>query len=400
MVRLAAMGGSARARGLVAALVVAGLLVAAPGAGAVSTTIVGQPETVFDYDTMRCQDFDWPDIPVRAFRDSLNRVQVVTGQGSIFNNRLIGPDFDSLIRDCTPLLSNSNNPLPSEYDDAEWLSGLYTPDGQNVYALVHSEYHGFVHPGYCGDDFLECRFNTVTFAQSTNNGDSYSQPSPPDHLVASMPYRSVPGDGRYGFFSPSNIVEKDGWLYSMILASAKYRKQPGGVCLMRTQNLADPKSWRAWDGEGFNVRFIDPYRDSASAISRHICQPLSPDNLGELNRSVVWSTFLNKWVVAGTSTIYQASYGELVRGFYISTSDDLINWSPRQLMMYTENAATYQCGDPDPAVYPSFIDPDSPDRNFSTIDQTTDLYFVTARYENCIRTNKRDVKRVEVQFSP
>ena len=53
----------------------------------------------------------------------------------------------------------------------------------------------------------------------------------------------------------------------MILVSAEYRDQSAGVCLMRTQTLGDPKSWRAWDGEGFNVRFIDPYRDSAQALS-------------------------------------------------------------------------------------------------------------------------------------
>ena len=45
------------------------------------------------------------------------------------------------------------------------------------------------------------------------------------------------------------------------------------------------------------------------------------------------------------------------------------------------------------------MDPDSTDRNFGTIDQTTHLYFTTFRRENCIMTNKRDVKRVEIQFS-
>jgi hypothetical protein len=394
------MGGRVRARLLLLALSLASLALCAPTAHAVSVSITGPAEHVYNYDTQRCQDFDWPDIPVRAFRDSLNRVQIVTGQGSIFNNRLIGPDFDHLTRDCTVLMSNSNNPLPSEYDDAEWLSGIYTPDGQQVYALVHSEYHGFVHPGYCGDDYIECRFNTITFAQSSNRGDSYTQPAPPQHLVASMPYRSVPGDGRYGYFSPSNIVEKDGWFYDMILVSAKYRRQTGGVCLMRTQNLADPKSWRAWDGEGFNVRFIDPYRDSARSLSRHVCQVLSPEELGELNRSVVWSTSLQKWIVTGTSTVYQPSYGEYVRGFYFSTSDDLIHWTPRQLLMPTETQATYQCGDPDPAVYPSFVDHDSPDRNFSTVDQTAYVYFVSTRYENCIRTFKSDIKRLPIEFAP
>ena len=141
---------------------------------------------------------------------------------------------------------------------------------------MHSEYHGLAHPGYCGDEFVECRFNTITSAVSNDGGNSYTQPAPPGQLVASMPYRSVPGDGRYGFFSPSNIVQSGGFFYDMILVSATYREQTSGVCLMRTQNLGDPKSWRAWDGEGFNVRFIDPYRDSALAVSRHVCAACRP----------------------------------------------------------------------------------------------------------------------------
>ncbi len=387
-----------RARFLLLLLSLASCAFAAPAAHAVSVS-VGPRETVYDYDTMRCEDFDWPDIPVRAFRDSLNRIQLVTGQGVRPNRRFIGPDFDNLTRDCTPLMTDSDDPLPSEHNDSEWLSGIYTPDGQTVYALVHNEYHGLAHPGYCGDLYAECRFNSITSAQSSNRGDSYTQAPAPTHLVASMPYRSVPGDGRYGFFSPSNIVVKDGWFYNMILSSARYRKQAGGVCLMRTQNLADQKSWRAWDGEGFNVRFIDPYRDSARSVGRHVCQVLSPEELGELNRSVVWSTYLDKWVVAGTSSVYQPEYGTIVRGFYYSTSDDLIHWTPRQLLMFLSNSETIPCGDPDGAAYPSFVDPDSTDRNFGTIDQTTHLYFTTFRRENCIMTSKRDVKRVEVQFS-
>ena len=371
----------------------------APDAGAVSVSVLGPRERIYDYDTMRCTDFDWPDIPVRAFKDSLGRVQLITGEGSRPNKRMIGPDFDHLTRDCTPLLTNSNNPLPSEYDDTEWISSTYTPDGQEVFALVHSEYHPQVHPGYCGDAFIQCRFTTITYAHSTD-GNSYTQPASPDHLVASMPYRSVPGDGRYGYFSPSNIVQKDGFFYNMILVSATYRKQQSGVCLMRTQTLADPKSWRAWDGEGFNVRFIDPYRESAQAVSRHVCEPVSPNKLQQINRSVVWSTFLNKWVAVGTSDKYDAGLGTYVHGFYYSTSDDLINWTDRQLLMYVPRGIDWQCGDPDPASYPSFVDPDSTDRNFATIDQTTHVYFTVFRRENCMATSKRDVERVTVRFDP
>jgi hypothetical protein len=373
---------------------------AAPAAQAVSVNITGPREMVFDYETERCTDFDWPDIPARAFRDAVGRTQLVLGQGSRPNSRMIGPDLDNLVRDCTPILSNSNNPMPSDYDDAEWMSGIYSPDGQEVFALIHSEYHGIAHAGYCGDVFLDCRYNTITYAHSSDMANSFQQPAPPGQLVAAIPYRFVPGEGRYGFFTPSNIFQKDGYFYNMILASADYREQESGVCLMRTQDLADPKSWRAWDGEGFNVRFIDPYRDSAQSVSRHVCDPIAPDALGQINRSVVWSTFLNKWVVVGTETGYEPAFGEVIRGFYFSTSDDLIHWSQRQLLMRVETAQTWQCGDPDPAAYPSFIDPSSTDRNFNTMDQTAYVYMTTFRRENCLVTSKRDVMRMPIQFMP
>ena len=108
---------------------------------------------------------------------------------------MIGPDFDHLLRDCTPILTNSNNPLPSEYDDAEWIAGTYTPDGQQVYALVHSEYHGFAHPGYCGDEFVECRYNTVTSAVSTNGGNSTRSRRRPDTWSRRCPTGPCPATG-------------------------------------------------------------------------------------------------------------------------------------------------------------------------------------------------------------
>ena len=111
-----------RARFLLLVLSLASCAFAVPAAHAVSVS-VGPRETVYDYDTMRCEDFDWPDIPVRAFRDSLNRIQLVTGQGVRPNRRFIGPDFDNLTRDCTPLMTDSGDPLPSEHNDSEWLSG-------------------------------------------------------------------------------------------------------------------------------------------------------------------------------------------------------------------------------------------------------------------------------------
>jgi hypothetical protein len=367
------------------------------GAQAASINVVGPEEMVYDYDTMSCFQFDQPDIPVRAFRDNLNRVQMILPSAQ---TRMIGPDLNNLTHDCNVVMPNLNRPLPSDYADADWTSATYTSDGQTIYSLLHSEYHPHVHPGYCGEPFVKCRYNTVTMAVSTNGGELYVRPSPPGHLVAAMPYRYVPGDGRYGFFSPSNIIEKDGWYYNMPLVSTTYRAQRGGVCLMRTQNLGDPKSWRAWDGTGFNARFIDPYRESGRPVSAHVCEPVGQGTLRDINRSITYNTLIDKYVAIGTSEEFVPSFGRSVVGFYYSFSDDLIEWTDSQLLFEIENGRTWQCGDPDPVSYPSFLDPDSTDRNFNTSNQRLYLYYSPVRFVNCINTQTRDLVRREIEFVP
>ena len=371
------------------------LLLCAPTAEAASINVVGPQETVYDYNTMACFQYDQPDIPVRAFRDYLGRVQVILPGA---NTRMIGPDLNNLTHDCTVVIPHLHRPLAADYADVDWVSSTYTLDGQEVFALLHAEHHGHEHPGYCGEVYTKCRYNTATFARSTNGGDLYVRPPLPTHLVAAIPYRAVPGDGRYGFFTPSNIIEKDGWYYNMVLVSENYRAQRSGVCLMRTQNLGDPGSWRAWDGTGFNVRFIDPYRESGDPIAAHVCEPVAKGQIDQLNRSITYNSHLDKYIVIGTSRKYEPALGRIVTGFYYSFSDDLINWTDRQLLL--ETPRPWQCGQPDPMVYPSFLDPDSTDRNFSTSNQRLYVYYSAVLRPNCMVTNYIDLRRNEIEVVP
>jgi hypothetical protein len=317
------------------------------------------------------------------------------------HTRLIGPDFEHLTHDCRQVMTHHANPNPAEFDDADWLASTWTDDGQNVYGIVHAEYHGSRHPGWCpGEPFIKCRYNAVTFARSTDAGETFDHPPGTANLLAAMPYRYVPGDGRYGIFGPSNIVRKDGWFYTLLLVSARYREQRPGVCLIRTQNVADPKSWRAWDGEGFNVRFIDPYRESPEPVSRHVCEPVAYDQIRDMNRSLTYNSFLGKYVVTGTSNKYDPVQGRRVSGFYFSTSDDLIHWTDRQLLMEVAGIGDYLCGGPNPRVYPGVLDHDSVDRNFWVADQNAYLYYVELIYENCMLRKERDMVRVPIRFLP
>jgi hypothetical protein len=90
-----------------------------------------------------------------------------------------------------------------------------------------------------------------------------------------------------------------------------------------------------------------------------------------------------------------------VFGFYYSTSDDLVHWSMRQLIMEVPSLTSHQCGGPDAVAYPSLIDQDSTDRMFRITDGTVYLYFVRLHYDAaCQLTFDRDLVRVPIQFSP
>lgn len=386
--------------GAVRAVLVLVLLVFAIGAqsaGAASINITGPEEVVYDWTTMRCFDVDRPDGTTRAFRDSLGRVQLTLGGA---NTRMIGPDLDHLTHDCTVTLTSNNNPLAWEYDGINWVGGSWTWDGQEIFRLIHTEYHGNLTPGYCQGEHFNCDFNTITFGRSTDAGASYVRPPVPDQLVAALPYHYVPGEGRVGYFAPSNIIEKDGFLYSLVLVSTEYKRQKSGVCLIRTQDPGDPRSWRAWDGNGFHARFVDPYRESTEPINHHVCEPVSPDTLGQLNRSVTWNTALNKYVATGTSIQYDPVRGGMVSGFFYSLSDDLINWTERKLLVEVKNYGDWMCGDPDVRSYPGLLDSNAPDRNLTITDGQAYMYYVVHRRPNCVWTMHRDLVRVPIEFTP
>jgi hypothetical protein len=63
---------------------------------------------------------------------------------------------------------------------------------------------------------------------------------------------------------------------------------------------------------------------------------------------------------------------------------------------------THHCGEEDPILYPSLIDPDSTSRNFSTIGKHADLYFTQFHFAygngTCWTSLDRDLIKIPVQF--
>lgn len=356
--------------------------------------IAGPEEMVFDWTTDACEPEDIPDLPARAFRDAGRQVHLVSAH--IRNRAHIGANLNDVVHTCDVILESGRDADPAMFNDNEWIAAVYTEDGETVYAVVHHEYHGWEHDACTSAEHFDCWYNAATLAVSTDGGRTFSDAaSPPDHFIAGLPHPYEDGAGPYGVMEPGSIVKKDGYYYQFIRID-DYRSDAQWICLMRTDNLSDPSSWRAWDGEAFAVQFADPYRYPDASREDPLCAPVSPDSLGVMNQSLTYNTYLERYVMLGITA--DTIVGREVWGIYYSFSDDLLHWSHRRLLVEVELPWTYQPGDDDYILYPALIDPESLSLSFETTGQTAYLYFTRFNVSAGNSPLDRDLIRFPVQF--
>src|SRR4051812_32039717 len=273
----------------------------------------GPEQMLFDWTTDHCESSDIPDLAARAFRDYTGLTQMIATH--FVNHRYRGFDLNGVQEDCATMIASGNDPNPAAYNDLQWIASPYTIDGRTIYGLMHTEWRGYNH-GQCSVPASQrgsCIYFGVGFSRSRNAGATYTRQPAPQDLVATSSYRFDPSYGQAGYSMPSNIVYKpDGYYYVMIGTSA-YRAQQFGACLLRTRTIADPTSWRAWDGSGFNIRFIDPYVETAEPPEAHVCAPLA--NLGaQMTTSLTYNTYFGKYMVTGAEVHTDPSSGAKVQG--------------------------------------------------------------------------------------
>ncbi len=228
-----------------------------------------QEETVVSWARERCEEWDLPDAPLRAFRD--DKGEVVAFASHYRNRPLIGTDLGSIRKSCSVSFQAKNSPDPSEFSDMSWIAATWTEERPRRHALLHDEYHADRHAGACRfKDGMSRWYNVVIAAHSGDGGKSFS--AEPRQLVAAPAFKQDVGQGRHrGFFNPSNIIERDGAWYALI-ATTGGEGQKGGVCLFRSTKIDDPAARRAFDGSDYTVRAVDPYREDTSQAKP--CQPL------------------------------------------------------------------------------------------------------------------------------
>lgn len=396
---------SSRRHLLIALALLAGVLgiwLALPAADPPPSFLVTGGETVvFDWSRDACETEDIPDAPVRAFRDAEGRVQLLASHHVA--RRWIGPSLDDLSHDCAVVFDSDGDPDPTRYDDREWLYSPYTFDGRTVFALVHAEFHGHRRPGLCSaGEVRPCWQNAITLARSTDGGESYTHLPPPEHLVfgPGEPYR--PGTGPQGAFSPSNIVRspRDGLFYALVRLE-RFGPHARGTTVIRTDDLADPRSWRGWDGFGFGASLRPapgaqsiPPAEGRAHPAHGGPAPVSREAIKEMTSSLTYNTHLERFLLISLGTERDPASGEVVTGVYYALSEDLVRWSARRLLLEAPIRGRAESAGAPPIGYPSALDPDSPGRNFETTDDRFFLFFTRFNRDDPL---DRDLIRVTLE---
>ncbi|WP_042695472.1 hypothetical protein [Azospirillum sp. B506] len=364
---------------------------AATQADALTVRTVGEPETVTSWQRDACAESDAPDTPARAFRDAGGTVHLIASHSTA--RALTGPSLDAVRPNCRVIFQGHAQDDPRLHDDRSWISSFYTPDGTTVFALVSNEFHAQKRRALCpSGEYMRCWRNSITSAISSDGGASFRLSAPPpNHTVATLPYPYSGDVGqRTGYFAPSNIVRNGDHWYAFLWAE-RFGAQQRGACLMRTDNLADPRAWRGWDGKSFSVRFVRETQ-AGDPPEAHVCAPVAPDVLQGTVRSIVRHRASGLFI----ATLAMTRDGQT--GVWTATSPDLVNWSKPQLLRAAPLLFRYGCGDAAAFDYPALLDPGSQSRNFEDVGKSAYVYMTRLNLDKCRITWNRDLVRMRVEI--
>jgi hypothetical protein len=353
----------------------------------VQVEVVGEPETVFNYQKDRCGPLQLPDSPARAFRRADGSVALLAAH--YVNGPLVGESFDTLRPDCTALFRGSEMSAPSEYNDRGWIQGLLPlPDGR-VLSLISNEYRGIRHPEGCNDGAKRplCWYSSITAAVADEESFKFELLPLPSRVIASatQPYSSQ--INRAGFFTTSNVVRSGNYYYFASWTETEATGKGTGNCLFRAP-INDPvDGWKALRNGTFDGDFPSPYANPTQSGVK--CDRIGGASLGSALRSVVRLDGSNIWLGISASRNDPP-------GLYLTTSDDLINWTAPQLFRNLPSPIGNKVCDAF-YLYPSLIDHKSTSQLFDTAGKDAYLYLTRLNFQNCKRGLDRDLVRYKVK---
>lgn len=356
----------------------------------------GRTETVDKSKDHTCVGaYDYYDNTTRAFIN--NQGQIIFTGTDDQNRYAIGDNLSDFHHQCNSALTSHYNGDPTLFDDGEYLMAPYTLDGTTVYGLLHTEYHGWTHnscdcPPGNNTCLINCYQYSINLAISTNGGKTFTHSPPPSQNIvhSAIPYSPAitPSHKNYGFSSVSDILKKDGYYYALLTAYTQQSPLDYGVCLMRTQNLANPNSWKFWDGSGYSI----------SAGAQGGSQPRCKNVNGSVSSitssmSFLYNDYLKKYLSIGND--WGGNNPTTPQAFF-SLSSNLTDWTGPYLFSNTNQTNYY--------AYGTLLQPGDPTRNFELSGRSPWFYYVTCDSGQRINTcqtdpNRTNLMRTRVRFT-
>jgi hypothetical protein len=341
----------------------------------------GPRAVAFDTSKESCELIDIPDAAARAFRDYKGTIHLIASH--YVTRAGLGPSLEAAKHNCQVVYKSPHDGNIADFNDATWLNAFYNIDGKRIVALGHMEYHGWDHADMCSSktDSVSCWYNVDTYNLSDDGGYHFARPKPPGNFFISLPYKYQPNQGPEGYSVDANIVKVGEWYYDEVFAWAwppncgggKEQKPclvDDGACAIRTANILDPSSWRGWDGKGFTVEFVDPYRVAVANPHAHVCVTVPYlDYSTGINYHSASHLFIATLWNQGS-----ASWGP--EGVYFTTSPDFIHWSKPELALTQNQMLKSEPEGNWSYQYFSLIDPKSQDSSYMTITDNPYLYYV------------------------
>ena len=236
--------------------------------------IAGSPVIVFDHLKDKHEWDQLPDAPVTAWKNADGTVNLTIPFYEEF--RMRGPDLLHLKSDPNKIYSSmtqASDPVENHYNYFHWFLAPYTVDGNNIYALTHTEWYACVLVGDCnqGNNQIDSWATTNNSLKSSDGGATWSANGlnqahlvidGGDHWTGSPElkqrvYRKA--FDHSGMFTPSRLIQEGAYYYSIGFQVhrdfSKLDASTGlapvdryGYVLIRTKDITNPKGWEAWVG--------------------------------------------------------------------------------------------------------------------------------------------------------
>jgi hypothetical protein len=235
--------------------------------------------------------------------------------------------------------------------------------------------------------YSACEYDSDTYHLSSDGGYHFRSFKAPNNFVAGFPYKYQIDRGPMGYSVDSNIINFGGWYYAIATdfswppncsgTQGQHRcLVPNGGSPLRTADVFDPSSWRAWSGTDFSVSFADPYAGAVSDPREHVYTP------------VPYMEFVNAINIYQPGNIVVATLWDYwdrelgPPGLYFTTSTDMVNWTKPKLVVTVAELSAHDPKGSFLYAYFSLLDPAAPDLNFSIIGDNPYLYYVRLNNNN------------------